>query len=48
MNYIYFKNHYTFSITVKQLEAGEKTDANWVTVLNDLKLMNNAHFEGDA
>ena len=43
LNYIYFKNHYTHSITIKQLEQPD-SNPTWVTVLADLKLMNNAHF----
>ena len=54
LNYIIFQNFYVATITIKQYKGVgdskaelEKPD-NWKTVLSTYKLMNNAHFEGDA
>ena len=54
LNYIIFQNFYVASITIKQYKGvgDNKADydkpENWVSILNNYKLMNNAHFEGDA
>ena len=51
------QNFYTFAITVKQFIAPAnssnvkeemKDDKNWVSILKNYKLMNDAHFENDA
>ncbi|CAI2380756.1 unnamed protein product [Moneuplotes crassus] len=53
-DFIIFQNFYVASITIKQF-CGEETTKyeldqpeNWNIVLSNYKLMNNAHFEGDA
>uniref|UniRef100_A0A7S3JF62 Uncharacterized protein n=1 Tax=Euplotes harpa TaxID=151035 RepID=A0A7S3JF62_9SPIT len=53
-NYMLFQNFYVASITIKQYKGENETKAelekaaNWKTILPNYKLMNNAHFEGDA
>ena len=49
-----FQNFYVASITIKQYKGVGSSKAeldkpeNWKIVLSNYKLMNNAHFEGDA
>ena len=60
LSYIMFQNYYTYSIKIKQLILKPGNDENifevdkfhkdlrWRTLLNNYRLMKNAHFEGDA
>ena len=43
LNYIGFKNFYTHSITIKQLNNDK-----WKSIIRNYKLMKNPHYEGDA
>mmetsp|Transcript_18583 Transcript_18583/g.16461 ORF Transcript_18583/g.16461 Transcript_18583/m.16461 type:complete len:208 (+) Transcript_18583:19-642(+) len=53
-NYIILQNFYVASITIKQLIADSESKVNqdnaenWKTILPNHKLMENAHYEGDA
>ena len=58
LSHMAFQNYYTYSITIKQFVSPTqstnpsrdemKNEANWVAILKNYKLMNNAHYEGDA
>ena len=56
ISYFSFQNFFCHAITVKQFIAPDsgasreemKKEKNWVTVLKNYKLMQDAHFENDA
>ena len=47
-DYLFLKNYYTSSISIKQFDASKTEENDWVPVLDRYRLMENNEWDSDA
>lgn len=47
-DYLFLKNFYTTFITIKQFDASQEEEANWVVILEKFKLMESSEADFDS